>query len=458
MPRLRLLPFSAPFLSIVLFAFLLQPGHTLIMSRLADSPFGYVQRGHRAEQYFRAYSKLLGGYYESLLRVTQQSAPDLLAHFHAPERSAYGYQLLPRIIADAVPDRQSAARAVAYSWPWTERLIDVERRKILRAMAELRSGAGATVPTPNRRTLQRLVLDYRKMHEGHANIDAHVRYNRFWQAAVASHRSAYDRATLLQKDLIQHANVLAPMPTVSAPLKTSSIAVRAPDTTPHPIGIANRLNKAEALLPQPVHAVLQGIDSPSFIRLEQSNDEWVFRVPVFTDIEDQDFVAAAKRIIESTWRIRGPKKTFRVELEVSYFSSALLYAGLVKPATGAPLDLRRHFARFPSGGAILTTGALTTHVQDYAIVLGPRAITPRILAHEFGHILGFRDGYLRGYKNLGEDGFQITEVVAFPEDIMAAPSTGRVLPSHFEKLERATKEIRPRTPNHAWKVAAQTQA
>jgi hypothetical protein len=244
------------------------------------------------------------------------------------------------------------------------------------------------------------------------------------------------------------------MPTVSAPLKTAPIALRAPDTTPRPIGITNRLNKAEALLPQRVNAVLQGIDSPSFIRLEQSNDEWVFRVPVFTDIEDQDFVAATKRIIESKWRIKGPKKTFRVELEVSYFASALLYAGLVKPATGAPLDLRRHLARFPPGGAILTTGALTTHVQDYAIVLGPRAITPRILAHEFGHILGFRDGYIRGYKNLGEDGFQITEVIALPEDIMAAPSTGRVLLSHFEKLEHATKQIRPRTPDHAWNVAA----
>jgi hypothetical protein len=442
----------------VLFTFLLQSGHkTLIMSRLADSPFGYGQRGHRAEQYFLAYSKLLAGYYESLLRVTQQSAPDLLAYFQAPERSAYGYQILPRIIADAVPDRQLAARAVAYSWPWTERLIDAERRKIFRAMAQLR-GAGAMVPTLSRTTLQRLVLDYRKMRERHDNIDAHVRYNRFWQAAVASHRSAYDRATLLQNVLIQHQNLLAASQPPAAPMETSSIALRAPDATARPIGIADHLNKGEELLPQRINAVLQGIDTPGFIRLEQSNDQSVFRIPVFTDIEDQDFVAAAKRIIESTWRIRGPKKTFRVELEISYFSSALLYAGLGKPAKGAPLDLRRHLGRFPSGGAILTTGALTTHVQDYAIVLGPRAIAPRILAHEFGHILGFRDGYIRGYKNLGKDGFQITEVIAFPEDIMAAPSTGRVLPFHFEKLERATKEIRPRIPDHAGNVPRQRQA
>ena len=458
MPRLRLLPFSAPFISIgVLFAFLLQPGHKTLMSKLADSSSGYIERGHRAEQYFQAYGKLLAGYYESLLRVTQHSAPDLLAHFQAPERSAYGYQILPRIVSDAVPEQQPAVRAVAYSWPWTERLIDAERRKIFRAMAELRS-AGATVSRRHRTILQRLVLDYRKMREQHGNIDAHVRYNRFWQAAIASDRSAYDRATLLQNDLLQHQSILAKLQPPPAALGTSSIALQALDATPRPIGIADGLNKDEALLTQRINALVHAIDTPGFIRLEQSNDEWVFRIPVFTDIEDQDFVAAAKRIIESTWRIRGPK-SFRVELEVSHVSSALLYADVIKPARGAPLDLRRHLGRFPSGGAILTTGALTTHVQDYAIVLGPRAIAPRILAHEFGHILGFRDGYIRGYKNLGKNGFQITEAVAFPGDIMTAPSTGRVLPAHFEKLiERANREFRHRTPNHAWKRREQTQA
>jgi len=56
------------------------------------------------------------------------------------------------------------------------------------------------------------------------------------------------------------------------------------------------------------------------------------------------------------------------------------------------------------------------------------------LAHEFGHILGFSDGYVRGYKDLGENGFQIMEVVSDPNDIMAAPLTGVVLPSHFEMM------------------------
>lgn len=459
MRRLRLLPFSAPFISIgVLFAFLSQPGHkTRVMSQFADSSTAYIQRGRRAEQYFQAYSKLLAGYYESLVHVTQESAPDLLAHFQAPEPPAYGYQILPRITFDAVPDDQPAARAVAYSWPWTERLIDGEQRKIFRAMAELRRAAATGTMRSSRTILQKLVLDYQKMRERHGNIDAHVRYNRFWQAAIATDRPAYDRATLLQNDVLERQNLLAASQNRSPALKTSSVSSQAPDATPRPLGIAAGLNRDEALLAHRINAVVHRIDTPSFIRLEHSNDEWVFRIPVFTDIDDQDFVAAAKRIIESTWRIKQPEKSFRVELDVSYVSTGLLYAKQIAPARGAPLDLRRHLGRFPSGGAILTTGALTTHVQDYAIVLGPRAITPRVLAHEFGHILGFRDGYVRGYKNLGVNGFQIMEVVAFPGDIMAAPSTGRVLPSHFEKLiERATGDFR-QGPNTQETATSQRQ-
>ncbi len=117
-----------------------------------------------------------------------------------------------------------------------------------------------------------------------------------------------------------------------------------------------------------------------------------------------------------------------------YVSADALYVNKDKPSKGQKIDIRRHLKRFPFGAAILTTGALTTHVQDYAIVLGPHPIAPRMLAHEFGHILGFRDRYVRGYKNLGEHGFQVIEVVADQDDIMAATGRGVVHRGHFIKL------------------------
>ena len=44
------------------------------------------------------------------------------------------------------------------------------------------------------------------------------------------------------------------------------------------------------------------------------------------------------------------------------------------------------------------------------------------------------DVYFRGYRDLGDDGFEVTEMVADPEDIMGDPGSGPVLRRHFEKV------------------------
>jgi len=68
------------------------------------------------------------------------------------------------------------------------------------------------------------------------------------------------------------------------------------------------------------------------------------------------------------------------------------------------------------------------------MILGPRDLPARTLAHEFGHILGFDDAYLRGYQSLGQDGFAIIEYVPDRADIMASSGIGQAEPRHFEQL------------------------
>src|SRR5215475_6718023 len=83
----------------------------------------------------------------------------------------------------------------------------------------------------------------------------------------------------------------------------------------------------------------------------------------------------------------------------------------------------------------LAACARTTHslVGRY-VALAPGDVSTRTLAHEFGHVLGFRDGYVRGYRDLGERGFEILELTSAFDDIMSAPREGHVQPAHFKLL------------------------
>ena len=49
-------------------------------------------------------------------------------------------------------------------------------------------------------------------------------------------------------------------------------------------------------------------------------------------------------------------------------------------------------------------------------------------------MLGFTDGYVRGYRDLGEEGLNVMEMVADPDGIMSDPALGRVLAWQLERL------------------------
>jgi hypothetical protein len=127
-------------------------------------------------------------------------------------------------------------------------------------------------------------------------------------------------------------------------------------------------------------------------------------------------------------------------LEIRDVPAKQLYPDGGLPAHGEHIDVAQHIRRFPPGGAVLTTGANSTHVLGRSINVGPHDIAPNPLAHEFGHILGFVDRYFRGYRDRGPEGFEVLEVVIDPEDIMSAPGAGRVGRHHFERLLSARPE------------------
>lgn len=409
----------------------------------------YIQRGHLVQEHYQIYGKRLEVYYETLSAALQVKVPALFSSLKAPEPRRHGYQILPRIIATGASTHVPTRPRVAwYSWPWTEELIKNELKKLVSAEAELRNSTTLSL-TARTSLYEKLARGFNELRAAQQNIDAHIQYNRMWQAAIAADRSAYDRQTVLYDlalrrwAVIDELNAFNNTGFSKLPAGIKQIYLPRYKTEPE-----SALREREKLSARGVSESIDTFNLPSFVRVSREGNLWVIRVSFYTDIDDHHFVDAVKEKIENIWRLRGADTEFRVELAIAYIPSSELYSGRRPPSRGDQIDLATHLGRFRQDGAVLTTGALTTHFYRGAIVLGSEDITPSTLAHEFGHVLGFSDAYIRGYKDLGKNGFQVMEVVADPEDIMGAPDGGAVLRHHFDRileqyLKRNVRDARP---------------
>jgi hypothetical protein len=324
----------------------------------------------------------------------QANASDLLPTLDpAPPPVHRGYRLLPRIIGDAPQSATDGPIVTVYSWAWTDSLI---------AEARLRADSisARTHRARDRADYVRVVADFNALVAHRRLIDSHVEHNWQWQAAIAADTPRF-AATLMTIDSV----------------------------------VARRLVTADG----------RPAMSPFSIGIDSSRDSVALRVPIVTDIEDARFLLALRNAVEAQWRMAIGPRWHRVVLDIRTMTPRDLYcapraAPCAPPADGAAIDVAAHVARFPAGAAVLTTGAAQAQVVGgRAFVLGPRDVAPRTLAHEFGHLLGFDDAYLRGGRNLGADGFEIVELVPNRQDVMASPGFGSVLPRHFEQLEDNVK-------------------
>jgi len=395
-------------------AALLQPAHSRAQqSPRQSSAAPYVSRGKQVDSLQRALANRTSGFHDALASVLRQVAPDLLPRLEPPPPIATGYQLLPRFVPERAPVAvPTAPQLVSYSWRWSETLMAQETATLGRLEATL---ARTPATARSRGALDSLVTDYRGLVERKRLVDADVNYNWLWQAEIARARPIFDRATALQNMIL-------------AQNSRSDTSVRSAIER----GLAESVTR---------------VDPPPFLKFERpAGGTWMIVVPLVTDILDTVFVGAFKNAVEQRWQSKTPAAEYRVVLDLRMLTPRSLYcpqaAGTAKPdsacappARGAAIDLSAHIARFPPNVAILTTGAGSTHfTAGRAIVLSPHDAPYSVIAHEFGHALGFRDAYLRGCHDAGAEGYVVTELVVDHGDIMGNSRAGSVLPQHFERL------------------------
>ncbi len=422
------------------------PGATAAASASSLPP--YVRRGDEVEARYLAYRGRLERFYETLSTRVAAEAPDLHPKLKAepPKPVPRGYQILPRLVPDAPrPTGRPRPKSRWYSWPWTERLMEGEIQKIEGFRTELERVPTLT-PAERRAAYEKLLADYRQLIASQRTIDSHIQYNRLWQQAIADNRPGFDHVTALHDAVLERQAILdALSATDDAAFRKALSGIKGVDSAKAREALDAGLRERENTLAREIHQATDRIEPRPFLHLERPTPRrWVVHVPFYTDVDDTDFVQSFKTAIERVWHLRDGDDEFNVQLSITYVPAARLYgerpdcgqgrARCIPPGKGEQIDVLQHVVLFPEGGAVLTTGAISTHVTGRAIALGAGDIAPHVLAHEFGHILGFRDVYFRGYRDLGADGYQVMEVVADPDDIMGAPGTGPVLRHHFEKI------------------------
>ena len=403
----------------------------------ATSP-SYVTRGDQVEGRYRSYRERLERFHDRLAERVKEFGLDLSAKLiaAAPQPIPHGYQILPKFAAEiAPPAKKPRATSTGFSWPRTDQLID-QGSKVLTGLEKQLEEVSARPGAERRAAYENLVDEFRRLSDGRKLIDSNIQYNRLWQFDIATYRAEYDRQTRLHNAVLERQAILDALDAENEVVFRRALAeVHGTGSAKERKLIESDLMEREKKLAAEIDAAAGAFSAPDFVRVEHWQPHlWIIRVPLYTDIEDIEFVSGFKDAVEKTWRLRDREDEFRVEIVIAAITSDRLYHRGAPPRKGDHLDVSRHIALFPTDGATLTTGAVTTHVLGRAIVLGPHDIAPHVLAHEFGHVLGFRDFYFRGYKDLGDDGYLVMEAIADPSDIMGAPGYGPVLRRHFEKI------------------------
>lgn len=339
------------------------------------------------------FSHSLGEAHATLLRRAKDGADEAAIERlqpTPPKPRARGYGLLPPIRPDLpvtttpVGSRRYALEEVSVMYA-----RDVRDAALLAA----RAGAGE---------LGAQVAEYQRLKGRHDSLQRQIAYHRYWQDAVPKYEAYFqgrnrigakvDRMQLLRLDPGKAAEAQALHDEIQAEL--------APFTP----------NKALRLV----------ADADGARRLD---------VEIATDVADDAFLARMRDAIVREWSECAASKRANLRVDVRWRRMTADDWRAPPPPAGELVDQDAHLARFPEGALVLTTGvASTVAMMNRAILLGTDPIRPRELAHEFGHLVGFQDAYLRTYEGdaNGPYGLRLVEWDGLLDDLMG-DSTGGVV-------------------------------
>ena len=178
--------------------------------------------------------------------------------------------------------------------------------------------------------------------------------------------------------------------------------------------------------------------TPGVTLISHENGERVLPVTVCTDIEDSGFLQVFEQGVDEAFNqsVAARERRFSVRLNWHFMAAETLYPEGT-PADGARIDADVHRALFGNCRMILTTGASSTYARvGDRVVLGTDPLSRRTLAHEFAHLLGFSDTYLRGFDGEQGDpyGVVLIEWSGLTDDLMSNPDGGKVSATMVETL------------------------
>ncbi len=330
-------------------------------------------------------------------------APALISRIapEPPRPISYGYGLLPELTTDG-PEGKVALAESRYSL----QALTTASAGYLRDAERLVARAA-----PKDEPLETLVADFERLRGQLHYLESSISYHRFWQKSAVEYPAFF----------VEKNRLIARVRELSALERE-----------------ANKEAAVAQLRGELAASVAPFTRTPGLVWKLEDDGTRTLPINVVTDIADEEFLVRFQDAVRRVWNESEAARShrFRIELRFVRIAPGQLYADGV-PTPGSEINDAAHMARFPQGSLVLTTGAKSTHAMKGRYVqIGTNQISPHVLAHEFGHLLGFDDGYLRGTEGEASDpfGFTFVEWTGILDDLMGAPGIGRASDAMIEQL------------------------